>query len=234
MMDTIQVLLIEDDPMVREVNRQFIERIGGFTLVGYAGNGIEGLKKVKELKPDLVFMDIFMPEQDGLVTLGEIREAHLAVDVIAVTAANDMPTIQRILHLGVYDYIMKPFTFERIEQTLKNYHAYKFKMRGMQDLTQQDLDHLMQRMPEYQHVPSSNQKIEMEELPKGFNRATLEKVLAYIEESKEAVSAEEVATYIGTARVTARRYLDFLEKQSKLKVDIQYGSVGRPIHRYYI
>lgn len=234
MMDTIQVLLIEDDPMVREVNRQFIERIGGFTLVGYAGNGIEGLKKVKELKPDLVFMDIFMPEQDGLVTLGKIREEHLAVDVIAVTAANDMPTIQRILHLGVYDYIMKPFTFERIEQTLKNYQVYKFKMRDMQDLTQQDLDHLMQRIPERQHAPSSNQKIEIEVLPKGFNRATLEKVLAYIEESKEAVSAEEVATYIGTARVTARRYLDFLEKQSKLKVDIQYGSVGRPIHRYYI
>lgn len=235
MMETIHVLLIEDDPMVREVNRQFIERIEGFKLVGYAGNGIEGLEKVKELKPHLVFMDIFMPEQDGMVTLGKIREEHLIVDVIAVTAANDMPTIQRILHLGVYDYIMKPFTFERIEQTLKNYQAYKFKMKDMQDLTQHDLDHLMQqRLPELKNVPIPSQKIEIEELPKGFNRATLDKVLAYIEESNEAVSAEEVATYIGTARVTARRYLDFLEKQSKLKVDIQYGSVGRPIHRYYI
>ncbi|MFJ7950961.1 response regulator [Lysinibacillus sp. NPDC096418] len=234
-METIHVLLIEDDPMVREVNRQFIERIEGFTLVGYAGNGIEGLEKVKVLKPDLVFMDIFMPEQDGMVTLGKIREEHLIVDVIAVTAANDMPTIQRILHLGVYDYIMKPFTFERIEQTLKNYQAYKAKMKDMQDLTQHDLDHLMQqRLPELNNVLIPTQKIEIEELPKGFNRATLDKVLSYIEESNEAVSAEEVATYIGTARVTARRYLDFLEKQSKLKVDIQYGSVGRPIHRYYI
>ncbi|MFJ7735826.1 response regulator [Lysinibacillus sp. NPDC097287] len=234
-METIHVLLIEDDPMVREVNRQFIERIEGFKLVGYAGNGIEGLERVKELKPDLVFMDIFMPEQDGMVTLGKIREEQLVVDVIAVTAANDMPTIQRILHLGVYDYIMKPFTFERIEQTLKNYQAFKAKLKGMQDLTQQDLDHLMQkRMPELQTSPVTTQKIEIEELPKGFNRATLDKVLAYIEESNEAVSAEEVATYIGTARVTARRYLDFLEKQSMLKVDIQYGSVGRPVHRYYI
>lgn len=235
MMDTIQVFLIEDDPMVREVNRQFIERVEGFTVVGYAGNGIEGLKKVKELKPDLVFMDIFMPKQDGMVTLGEIREEHLVVDVIAVTAANDMPTIQRILHLGVYDYIMKPFTFERIEQTLKNYQAYKLKTKNMQNLTQNDLDLLMQqRIPELQKNTIVSQKIEIEELPKGFNRATLEKVLAYIEERKEAVSAEEVANYIGTARVTARRYLDFLEKQSKLKVDIQYGSVGRPIHRYFI
>ncbi|MGE6516768.1 response regulator [Lysinibacillus sphaericus] len=234
-MDIIHVLLIEDDPMVREVNRQFIEQIEGFSLVGYAGNGIEGIDKIKELKPELVFMDIFMPEQDGIITLGKIREEHLAVDVIAVTAANDMPTVQRILHLGVYDYIMKPFTFERIEQTLKNYQAYKVKITGMQDLTQHDVDHLMQqRIPEQTSAPQVNQTIEIDELPKGFNRATLDKVLAYIQGSKEAVSAEEVSTYIGTARVTARRYLDFLEKQNLLKVDIQYGSVGRPIHRYYI
>src|SRR6476646_4430598 len=109
-MDIIHVLLIEDDPMVREVNRQFIEQIKGFSLIGYAGNGIEGIERIKQLKPDLVFMDIFMPEQNGIITLGKIREEHLPVDVIAVTAANDMPTVQRILHLGVYDYIMKPFT----------------------------------------------------------------------------------------------------------------------------
>lgn len=72
-------------------------------------------------------MDIFMPEQDGIITLGKIREEHLHVDVIAVTAANDMPTVQRILHLGVYDYIMKPFTFERIEQTLKIIKAIEGK-----------------------------------------------------------------------------------------------------------
>ncbi|MGE7693309.1 response regulator [Lysinibacillus sp. NPDC094177] len=234
-MDVINVLLIEDDPMVREVNRQFIEQIKGFSLIGYAGNGVEGVEEIKQLNPELVFMDIFMPEQDGIITLGKIREEHIPVDVIAVTAANDMSTVQRILHLGVYDYIMKPFTFERIEQTLKNYQAYRKKISGMQDLTQHDVDRLMQqRFPEQIVVPPITETIIIDELPKGFNRATLDKVLAYIQKSNEAVSAEEVSTYIGTARVTARRYLDFLEKQSLLKVDIQYGSVGRPIHRYYI
>ncbi|MGA3602789.1 response regulator [Lysinibacillus agricola] len=234
-MDVIKVLLIEDDPMVREVNRQFIEQINGFSLIGYAGNGIEGIEKIKLLKPELVFMDVFMPEQDGIITLGKIREEHLPVDVIAVTAANDMPTVQRILHLGVYDYIMKPFTFERIEQTLKDYQAYKKKISSMQDLTQHDVDHLMQqRIPVQVAAPPVIGAILIDVLPKGFNRATLDKVLSYIQESNVAVSAEEVSTYIGTARVTARRYLDFLEKQNLLKVDIQYGSVGRPIHRYYI
>lgn len=181
-MDVINVLLIEDDPMVREVNRQFIEQIKGFSLVGYASNGIEGIQKIKQLTPELVFMDIFMPEQDGIITLGKIREEHLHVDVIAVTAANDMPTVQRILHLGVYDYIMKPFTFERIEQTLKNYQSYRRKISGMQDLTQHDVDHLMQqRLPEQIVVETTGMDaILIEELPKGFNRATLDKVLAYI------------------------------------------------------
>jgi len=62
----IKVLLIEDDPMVREVNRQFIERVNGFEIVGMAANGVEGFEKICTLKPDLVLMDIFMPEQNGV------------------------------------------------------------------------------------------------------------------------------------------------------------------------
>ncbi len=61
----INVLLIEDDPMVREVNRQFIEKVAGFEVIGQASNGVEGIEQICSLQPDLVFMDIFMPEQDG-------------------------------------------------------------------------------------------------------------------------------------------------------------------------
>ena len=93
-MDLIQVLLVEDDPMVRQVNRQFIEQVPGYHLIGTAKNGVEGIQQIKQLKPDLVFMDIFMPEQDGIETLTKIREKGLKVDVIAVTAANDMMTIR--------------------------------------------------------------------------------------------------------------------------------------------
>lgn len=65
----IKVLLIEDDPMVREVNRQFIEKVEGFKVIAMCKNGVEGFEKILECKPDLVFMDIFMPEQDGIATL---------------------------------------------------------------------------------------------------------------------------------------------------------------------
>ncbi|WP_332646883.1 response regulator [Lysinibacillus sp. 54212] len=231
-MGTIKVLLVEDDPMVREVNRQFIERVEGFEVIAMAANGVEGFQKIQELKPDLVVIDIFMPEQNGIETLQKIRQEQLLVDVISVTAANEMPTIQHMLHLGVYDYIMKPFTFQRMEQTLQNYKQFKRKKDTIQDITQQDLDELLQK---YRNADEESQPDEaVLDLPKGFNRATLDKVLAYLKQAKQGASADEVAAAIGVARVTARRYLDFMEKRDLIKVDIQYGSVGRPINQYYV
>ena len=224
MMQPIQVLLIEDDTMVRQVNRQFIEQVPGYSLIGTAKNGMEGIQQIKQLKPDLVFMDIFMPEQDGIETLKKIREKGLKVDVIAVTAANDMKTIQKMLQLGVFDYIMKPFSFERMKHTLQNYRQYKNKMEEKSEMTQKELDVLLHHQLK-PHQPDIK-------LPKGLNASTLEKIVSFIGTQEQSVSAEEVANGVGLARVTARRYLDYLEKQNKVKIDIQYGGVGRPVNQY--
>ncbi|KMY45240.1 hypothetical protein AC622_14230 [Bacillus sp. FJAT-27916] len=225
-MDAITVLLIEDDPMVREVNRGFIERVENCRVVGYASNGREGLEQIERLKPELVFMDIFMPEQDGISTIRAIRERELPVEVIAVTAANDRKTIRQILQYGAFDYIMKPFTFERMKQAISHFKEYRERFKKGQQLTQDELDNLL-------HGISSIEGLEHgEPLPKGLNRATLEKINHYIETRKEPTSAEEVAEGVGLARVTARRYLDYLEKQNKVKLILQYGGIGRPVNRY--
>lgn len=222
----ITVVLIEDDPMVRQVNRQFIERVKGFRIIGTAGNGNEGLKLIKQLKPNLIIMDIFMPELDGIKTLQKIRESYALVDVITVTAANDMKTIQHILQLGVFDYIMKPFSFERIEHTLENFQQFKEKLEKKSELTQHELDELL-------HSKKATIK-DSPHLPKGLNAATLEKIVSYIKKQESAVSAEEVANGVGLARVTARRYLDYLEKQQIVYIDVQYGGVGRPVNQFRI
>ncbi|MFJ7972376.1 response regulator [Psychrobacillus sp. NPDC096389] len=222
----ISVILIEDDPMIRQVNQQFIEKVKGFQIIGTAGNGIEGMKLIKKLKPNLVIMDIFMPEQNGIQTLQQLRESKLNVDVITITAATEMKTIRQILQLGVYDYIMKPFTFERIKQTLENYRNFKEKMGRKKELTQTELDELIH--PHRLNLQGLN------ELPKGLNASTLDKIIAFIRMQDNSVSAEEVANGVGLARVTARRYLDYLEKQQKVVIDIQYGSVGRPVNQYRI
>ena len=127
---------------------------------------------------------------------------------------------------------MKPFTFERMQQTLIHYLTFKSKTESSADLTQKELDAMIHpyREANESHVQETTN---FSELPKGFNRSTLEKVLKYVQDSKEGVSADEVAAAIGVARVTARRYLDFLEKHHFIKVDVHYGGVGRPINQYF-
>ncbi|WP_027410503.1 response regulator [Anoxybacteroides tepidamans] len=217
-----KVLLIEDDPMVQEVNRQFIEQVPHFRVIGAATNGIQGIEMVRDLNPDLVIIDIYMPDQDGLETLQQIRTEGHAIDVIAITAASDIETVRRVLQNGAFDYIMKPFKFARLKQALEHYHAFRQRLTLREKLTQKELDSLLQPVD-----------IETDSaLPKGLNDITLQKVINYLEKQINPVSAEEVAEGIGIARVTARRYLEYLEKQQKIQMDIQYGGIGRPVNRY--
>ena len=221
-----RVLLIEDDPMVQEVNRQMIEQVDGFTIVGLAGNGEEGLRLIDELRPDLAMIDIYMPQLDGLETVKQIRARGPEVDIIAITAASDIETVRRVLQNGAFDYILKPFKFEQLKQALGNYRAFRQSLTEKESLTQAELDALRQTAEQ----PAAS----LPELPKGLNEVTLEKVVAYLRQHRFPVSAEEVAEGVGIARVTARRYLEYLEKTGQVILDVQYVGVGRPVNRYQL
>jgi two-component system response regulator DctR len=219
--DAYEVLLIEDDPMVQEVNRQFIEQVSGFKIVGMASNGVEGLEKLRNLRPDLIFLDIYMPNQNGVETLYKIREEDHQVYVVVVTAADDTETMRQMLQQGAKDYIIKPFKFDRIKKALDNYKLYR-QIMNKPFVTQSEIDQIL-------HPASSEGLLD---LPKGLNLFTLNQVSSYLHGQTEAKSAEEVAEVIGIARVTARRYLDYFVKKGTVKIDIQYGGVGRPVNRY--
>lgn len=222
--DEIKVLLIEDDPMVQEVNREFIESVKGFRIVGIANNGEEGIMLVKKLNPDLVILDVFMPKKDGTKTLMEFRKQQLKPDVIVVSAAKDSETIKLMLQNGALDYIIKPFKIHRIQQALEKYQKYRNSLSEAGTMSQEQLDLLL-------HAQSSKE-IKGHHLPKGLNEFTFNEITHYIHSQDEPRSAEEVAGAIGIARVTARRYLDYLEKSGGITLDVQYGGVGRPVNRY--
>ncbi|MFC3883910.1 response regulator [Bacillus songklensis] len=218
------VLLIEDDPMVQEVNRQFIEQVEGFNIIGYASDGVEGMELIRKYNPDLAIMDMYMPNQDGLTTLQQIRSEGYTTDIIAVTAASDMETVRRVLQHGAIDYIMKPFKFERIKHALENYRTFRTQIKQKENVTQTELDRILfQKHEEKLHS-----------LPKGLNALTLKNIQHYLAKQSTPISAEEVAEGVGIARVTARRYLEFLEQDNQVKLHIEYGGVGRPVNRYML
>ncbi|MCT8138729.1 response regulator [Anaerobacillus sp. CMMVII] len=221
---TIRILLIEDDPMVQEVNRMFIEKVKGFKVIGVALNGTEGRKKVKELNPDLVLLDIFMPKEDGLKTIAKLRHEQLDVDIIAVTAANDTETVKKLLRHGVVDYIVKPFTFDRLKQALQQYHDMYHQLKQNEKFSQDKLDEVMQQ----------KENTKQSELPKGLHAMTLKQIIDYLEQIECPKSAEEIGSEIGLARVTVRRYLNYLENAQKVEMELTYGTIGRPIQLYQL
>ncbi|HEK9100864.1 response regulator [Bacillus pfraonensis] len=221
--EEIKVLLVEDDPMVQEVNKEFIRSVKGFQVVAVANNGEEGVHLAKKINPDLVILDIFMPKKNGIKVLQEFRKQELETDVIVVSAAKDRETIKLMLQNGAMDYIIKPFKLYRIQQALEKYRQYRMSLKESGAISQEQLDVLL-------YAGRSKKKVS--NLPKGLNEFTLNEIEAYVKKQDESRSAEEVASAIGIARVTARRYLDYLEKEGFIRLAVQYGGVGRPVNRY--
>ncbi|MFJ8255666.1 response regulator [Peribacillus asahii] len=230
--EMIRVLLIEDDPMVQQVNKQFIERVSHFQVIDIASNGLEGLEKIRHLQPDLVILDIFMPSLNGIDTLYEIRKEQIDIDVIIISAANDQKTVRKMMQNGAFDYLIKPFTFERLQHTLRQYYSFRTEVQPDHSISQSQLDRVI-FSNEVSTTPKTPIKLfNKDELPKGLNVATLQQVMNFMSEQHTPQSAEEVADGVGIARVTARRYLDYLNEQGLLHLDAQYGNIGRPINKY--
>lgn len=228
MRESIKVIIVDDDPMVMEVNRQFVEATGGFEIIGLAQSGKEALTMIDMQQPDLVILDHFLPDLNGMDVLVELRRQNQPVDVILVTAARDSETVQSVFRYGAIDYIVKPFRFDRFKSALENYKALRLNL-AKDVLNQEEIDDLAHAKGKLQH---SELQASADDPPKGLNAITLKQILLFLLNQNEALSAEEVAEGVGLARVTARRYLDYLEKTKKIKLEVQYGTIGRPINRY--
>jgi response regulator of citrate/malate metabolism len=218
----LRTLVVDDDFMVARVHRGYIERVPGFEVVGVAHSGAEALAAVDRLRPDLVVLDIYLPDRSGLDVLRELRQRQAGVDVIMVTAARDVASVRAAMQGGALHYIVKPFDFSRFREALEAYQRLVERGSGLTAVEQSDVDHLYAAM---RATPTPM-------LPKGLNRPTLELVVRYLGQRPEAASAQEVAHGTGVSRGTARRYLEFLEAQGRTTMELRYGAAGRPEHRY--
>ncbi len=223
-MRTLRVLIVEDDPSVGEINRQFTERLEGFTVVGVARSAAAASEAVEQLRPDLVLLDVYMPDGDGVQLLKDIRRLDFEVDVIPVTAARNAAIVRQLMRQGAASYIIKPFKFERFSAVMQAYRRWRASLEGDLPLSQAEVDRL-QRL-----LASSHQ----EELPKGLDQLTLKSIVDLMERRRELLTAEEVAAEVGASRVTARRYLEYLADSGQAEVKLSYGGVGRPVRRYQV
>jgi response regulator of citrate/malate metabolism len=216
----ITVLVVDDDFRVARIHSAFVDRLEGFRTVGSAGTGREALEEAQRLRPDLVLLDLYLPDIFGLDLLNQLRVAGLESDVIVISAANESETVERALKLGVANYLLKPFTFDELANRLNEYRTERSRRPRPPVGDQADVDRIFGR-------PGISRSAA---LPKGLSPETAELILGSL--SNEPRSAQECADAAGISRVSARRYLELYVQQGTAQVSLRYGGRGRPERRY--
>jgi response regulator of citrate/malate metabolism len=223
----IKVMIVEDDPMVCEINKKFLAKVDGFELSTTAKTLEEAKVKIKNDVPDLILLDIFFPNGKGIDLIKWLRREGFSSDVIFITADNNTETFEEAFRYGAVDYIIKPFVLDRFKTALNKYASRRLHLRNNDEIDQSLVDRYVYQ--DLQAKTETSNRIMM----KGFSQHTFDKVNEAIESwEKETFTAEEIAKEIGVSRITARRYLDYLEREGKLEIEFEYGKVGRPQNKY--
>ncbi|HWJ02822.1 MAG TPA: response regulator [Verrucomicrobiae bacterium] len=225
-MEQIKVFIVEDDPMVASINQRLTEKVTPFSVVGTGTTEAGALNQIETLNPDLVLLDIFLPQGNGLELLKQIRNRNIPTDIIVVTAAKDTNTIYETLRYGAVDYLIKPFDFERLQLALRNYLRLRQLMGKDKTLNQAELDKL-NFMPEESNPVSGW-------LPKGVHTITLEQIISYLIKQSQPVSCLDLASALSISKITVWRYLEYLISKEKVEVELEYGTKGRPTKLYRV
>jgi two-component system, CitB family, response regulator len=218
----LRVLIVEDDFRVAQVNRGFVSQMEGFAVTGIAATAEQAEQAVDELQPDLILLDLYLPDGSGLELLRRLRSSGCGADVIVITAAKEAATLQDALRGGVVDYILKPYRMERFTEALRQYRETRTQIARTAEVEQSQVDRLLRR-----HTRTDGQ-----ERPKGIDGLTLDRVAGALRTTDQPLTADEFGARVGLSRTTARRYLEYLVEVGKATVQAAYGDVGRPERLY--
>ncbi|MES1041410.1 response regulator [Peribacillus simplex] len=223
----IRAVIAEDDFRVADIHEKFLKNFDEIEVVGKAVNAKKTLRIMEQKSPDLLLLDVYMPDQLGTDLLPDIRKKFPNVDIIMITAATDKELLEKALHYGVENYLIKPVEMKRFNQVIEEYLKKVHLMKSKQEIDQDFVDLILKK------GSSASETNDGPSLPKGVDEITLAKVIEVLEASDIGLSAEQVSSQIGASRTTARRYLEYLISVKKCKAEVVYGVVGRPERRYY-
>ncbi|HWJ67314.1 MAG TPA: response regulator [Nocardioides sp.] len=226
----LRVLVVDDDFMVARIHGRFVEQTDGFEVAGTARTGAEALELVASLRPDLLLLDVHLPDLSGLEVLERLRGRGEDVAVVMVTAERGAAAVRSALHGGAMQYLVKPFEYDDLADRLRRVAATLASLpadSGAHDVAQVDQATIDQAFGTGRavDVPST--------LPKGLSPETADLVLEAARTAGE-ISASEAAEVVGLSRVTARRYLEHFVDTGAAEVRLQYGGTGRPERRYRV
>jgi response regulator of citrate/malate metabolism len=219
----IRVLVVDDDYHVAQAHALGVARIEGFTVVGEAHTATEAAELVASQEPDLLLLDMYLPDFNGLELVRRLAAAPGRVpDFLLVTAARDIESVRTAMQLGAFYYLVKPFSFVALREQLEAYRTWTERLGREGEADQQVVDTLFSLRATSPRRAAASRALQ----------PTMARVLEIVTTAKGPIGASDVAEILGASRPTAQRYLASLVSKQLLDLDLSYGSTGRPEHRY--
>jgi response regulator of citrate/malate metabolism len=244
----IRVLVVDDDFMVARIHSTLVSRVPGFEVTAVAHSGAEALTLVREKAPDLVLLDLYLPDVSGLEVLRRLRGDGApggGPDVLVITAARDAESVRAARHGGAVQYVVKPFEGRLLTERLERYAQEQREFESLTAPGQEELDRVFSgsgtpvpaEAPGDAARPDEGTAVATRAHPllKGLTEQTAALVRTTLDASphESGISASECAEHSGLSRVSARRYLEHFVATGTSRVTLRYGTTGRPERRYH-
>ncbi|GIM45308.1 transcriptional regulatory protein [Collibacillus ludicampi] len=220
----IRVAVVDDDFMIANLHAKFVHAQKGYEVIGTAYNYEQTLSLITRSKPDLLILDVYMPDRSGIDLLHTLRTQKIACDVILITAAKENDIVEEGFRLGIFDYLIKPFDFDQLKKSLHKYAQFRSRLTSVSHLDQETLDELKK----LRAIEGTSTKLP----PSGIDLKTLERIRKCLQQAEGPQSAQTIAERAGVSRSTARTYLVYLVEENIAEEELLYGSVGRPQRLY--
>lgn len=219
----ISVLVVDDDFRVARVHGVCVDKVPGFTCVGYAHSAAEARTAIELKHPDLLLLDIYLPDEDGLSLQRSLHASPgTAPDCIMISAARDLTVVRSAMQMGAVYYLVKPFGFNQLRDQLEAYGRWRGRFTASGQADQAAVDRLYSLL---RPSPSANAL-------RGQLGPTMQAILEFIRGADQPVGAAQIAEEMGFSRPTAQRHLSKLERLGFIELHLAYGSTGRPNHLY--
>ncbi len=224
-MDSISTLIIEDEPMLAEILVDTFKQSPQFHVIGIADKVESAKKQIRLYQPELILLDNFLPDGKGIDLIRHTFNTQYTGRIIFITADNHMDTISEALRMGVFDYLIKPVHYQRLQHTLERFTRYRSSLRSNEQASQTHVDALFNiQAKEHLNEPTGGLR--------GIDENTLSRVLQIFGDAQAVHTADSLARLLGSSKTTARRYLEQCVKNNQLEAEISYGKVGRPERIY--
>lgn len=218
----MKILIVEDDTMVQLIHKRYLERLG-YADILTATTPAAARQQLQATSVDLVLLDIHLQNENGLTLLREWRQAYQPFEVILITAANEVHYVKESVQLGIVDYLIKPFTFERFAKSIQ---LAADRQLPTTTLTQTDLDQFL-----HTETPSATPTLALE---KGLTQETLQLVYQASQTLGQPFTIQALAAASGLSHVSVRKYVLFLEQRQLLTSEKVHVKVGRPYQVYHL